>query len=166
MAEARLADANAKSIELDAKADESMALADLIVPASPQYYYSAAVDTQPLPNAACDDLGPTCGGRNSLRCVVLWAVRRRVTYNYCDGSETTFTWGTRMSGGYTVTGKPYVTYIAYCGAIASHLFYASPSCDGVGDCDPPNFPAKRSVDHEIELYQYFPATTGGGEICC
>lgn len=154
-----LADANTLSEEMDSLADESMTLADVAAPPGCQYLFSAAPGTSPVTNYLCADLGPTCGSRNPLRCAVSWIVQQKWHhYTTCPtATEWHGNWNTVMGGGYTVTGKPYVTNMSGCSGVSGYECWST-NCEAPGgEC-----PAGCGGDYsewEVQLRQTFPSQT-------
>lgn len=165
---ADLAAVTAKAIELDAKADESIALLNAAVRPSTQYFYSTGLGTAPITDSACADLGPTCAGRDPLRCVTTFYIYRKVHYVRCTTDVIWYSsgWVTMVSGRYTPSGKPYATtmYPAGCGGIPAFSCSASPGgCDGSGDCGN-GCGANLKFTYEVMMYQYYPRVYG--DITC
>ena len=164
--DAKLVLADSKSDEADTKADESMALADLAAPHSCQYLFSSAPGTEALVDYACASLGPTCGGREPLRCYVRWYVQQKTNQTICAGGSHIGDWSTRMSGQYTAAGKPFVTYLPGCSGVpyyACSCYGACGSCVDGGACASG---CTSSYVYDVRLLKYYPETTDEGETCC
>jgi len=156
--DAKLAAANAKSDEMDTQAALSRTLANVAAPKDCQYFFSAAPAVhglEPYTNTACADLGPTCAGRDPLRCAPTWRVQQKSHTYWLAGGESHGEWITEMSGGYTVSGQAYVTYIRACAGIVYYACYS-------GNCV--TLPCATYQAHEVRLFKYFPAA--GGEVSC
>jgi len=148
---------------MDAQAAISIEKVNAYAPESCQYLYSKDLGTEPCTNAGCDDLGPTCGGRSALRCRVFWRVQRKTTNYLCPAGVWEGDWQTVMAGGYTVSGKPYVTYAPMCGGIGYYACSSSPSCSIPG-CKQTGWPCHNWYVYEVQVVKQFSDVTE--EECC
>ncbi len=154
------------------KGENSMAMADALVPLLCQLFYTTLVGTAPQTNITCDERYPACLGvdilRTFRRCRVYWIVEVQ-THTYTDwGGEWTTSWFPTMFGYYTPSGQPYITRLAPgalvgdCAGVPHYMCYdpwpppPAPCGEGCG----------RWMELEVRFRRYYPEPTPEGEVCC
>jgi len=153
----KLTEADGYETEAETKAAESLSLSNLCVPDGVLIYYSSLASSALWADYDCNQLGPTCLGRDPRRCRVWWHVQKRTTTHFYSGGTFEGTWATVIGGGYTRQGSPYVTSLPGCGGLSS---YACSSC-GPAACQSG---CAAWLTHELRLIQDYPDPLG--EECC
>lgn len=170
--DAALAAAASKSSEADVAAvacTDAVEAFELPV----QFYYHAHAGSEAFVDTACTSLGPTCSGRNPLRCRVSWSVRHKQDQeSHCTG-DTVFegSYAEEVGGGYTPNGVPYITSIGNSSILGlqNHACASSTCIETPYFCEgdwPVAFCGNTWYTDEIELRQTYTEITGGGETCC
>lgn len=156
------AEADAEEAKAEAAAVESMSMARDCEPYGSLYFFGDAAGSEPLPFTECDKLPVPCLGywNPPIRCQVGWSVYQK-TWKYYDwGGVFEYNWQVRMSGRYTRSGQPYVTFLNMCAGVPA---YACSSCGPDGGCA-----SGCGVYHvyEVRVHHFYPQTTPEGEECC
>jgi hypothetical protein len=150
----KLTEADGYEQEAEAAAQQSTSLADSLPSCGSTTPLTPFIPSAPWADYECDQLGPECLGRDPRRCRPSWNLQRKTTIHFPWGGVFYGTWGTELSGGYTRSGTPYITYVRAC---LNHCNYACASTDcGQASCN--------WYEHEYRVNQSFPFPTG--EECC
>lgn len=161
--DSKKAEADAVEATADSEATSSMALADVATPVGCQFYFTSLPSIEPWTNIACDELGPDCFGKDPARCRVWWRVDYRPHTYYCWGGEYQYPWMWRMSGGYTMSGQPYVTGIHLCAGVGFYICAPVLGCENPRSC---GTGCNEYQEQEVRMVQTYPKVWPGGEHCC
>lgn len=163
----KLAEADEAESDAESEAASSMAYADASAPAGTALLYSSMVGEEPWTNTACDELGPACLGKDPARCRATWSCQRLPHQYHCLGWEWhSDHWNPQMNGGYTMSGKPYTTWINGVAGLPTTVCVAF----GPNACDhgiPCGETCAIDMEYEARFTQTRPRThPPDNEVCC
>lgn len=167
-----LGDANGYKAAAEGHQADCIALVEALDETGIQVWYHDYIKEVPLVDSGCAVLGPTCSSRNPLRCAVTWSVKsKNHVGDRCEGTYSVGAWVTEISGGYTVTGKPYILSVRNNGLLGVPQFAcASSTCNDIpywcnGDWAY-NPCGNSTYKREMQLYLTYAEPTDEGEECC